>query len=105
MCCILESKVKAVDEYFNKKSVYNQLKIKFLLRGNLQNIPSSSSLLDTFSGSVSIRNEHLNHEFFFVLSEAMRLISDIKNDHFEPINFIQVSENQQKLDLVNSNEI
>lgn len=25
------------------------------------------------------------------LIEAMRLISDIKNDHFEPINFIQVS--------------
>lgn len=24
-------------------------------------------------------------------AEAMRLISDIKNDHFEPINFIQVS--------------
>lgn len=28
---------------------------------------------------------------FFSFAEAMRLISDIKNDHFEPINFIQVS--------------
>lgn len=29
--------------------------------------------------------------FSFRFTEAMRLISDIKNDHFEPINFLQVS--------------
>lgn len=29
---------------------------------------------------------------FYILAEAMRLISDTKkNDHFEPLNFIQVS--------------
>lgn len=32
--------------------------------------------------------------FSVIFSEAMRLISDIKNDHFEPINFIQVNTNK-----------
>lgn len=37
------------------------------------------------------KNNNFPSPYFFSFAEAMRLISDIKNDHFEPINFIQVS--------------
>ena len=38
---------------------------------------------------VSLSVSFKSHLFKFL--EAMRLLADIKNDHFEPINFIQVS--------------
>lgn len=45
-----------------------------------------------------IFNMHFIARFFlFLFLEAMRLISDIKNDHFEPINFIQVRERKKSI--------
>lgn len=39
---------------------------------------------------------------FYILAEAMRLISDTKkNDHFEPLNFIQVSIADEKKNMIN----
>lgn len=51
-----------------------------------------SSFHDNWIIKTRCRVESINKPFHFFSSflEAMRLISDIKNDHFEPINFIQV---------------
>lgn len=45
--------------------------------------------------SLSFNNTNQYSDFTNLFSEAMRLISDIKNDHFEPINFIQVTTNKK----------
>lgn len=63
---------------------------------NWANEQKTSSFAILYLVSISNQFERKSPRTKQILSvlsfaEAMRLISDIKNDHFEPINFIQVS--------------